>query len=324
MVAKAIAKNYLRHLRNIWWFRKHPLYEERLKLDLKKMGGEGWAPIEYFQDLSDDYFFWLMANGPKTGLVSEEILPGIAPEHIQRTWTGSHGNTTFKQGFNFYKVVKAASKEYYRPIDRDFNICDFGVGWGRIIRFFLRDVSVQNLIGLDCYPLALKYASESFPRINFQQNDIFPPLPLDDSSQDIIYLYSVFSHLSEDACLKWVEEFARIIKPGGILITTTRSRSFFDHLAKMRKNNVSSKGKYNSTTAVAAFENINEEKIKYDRGEFCFAPTGGGGGLDSGFYGEACIPQKFVQQKWSAFELKEWRLADKEIDQDTIICIKKQ
>ena len=49
-------------------------------------------------------------------------------------------------------------------------------------------------------------------------------LPLSDASIDIAYCYSVFSHLSEDAALKWLLEISRVLKPG--------SRFFFTHLGQ--------------------------------------------------------------------------------------------
>ena len=50
---------------------------------------------------------------------------------------------------------------------------------------------------------------------NFEQSAVEPPLRFADGSFDIVYAYSVFSHLSERVQLRWVEEFARILRPGG-------------------------------------------------------------------------------------------------------------
>jgi hypothetical protein len=41
--------------------------------------------------------------------------------------------------------------------------------------------------------------------------------------------YSVFSHRSKEATDGWVAEFHRILKPGGMVATTTRGRWFFDY-----------------------------------------------------------------------------------------------
>jgi hypothetical protein len=39
----------------------------------------------------------------------------------------------------------------------------------------------------------------------------------------------------------------------------------------------------------------------YDRGKFLYSPTGGGGPRDASFYGEAVIPQKYVEQEWTKY-----------------------
>lgn len=41
---------------------------------------------------------------------------------------------------------------------------------------------------------------------------------------DAIYCVSLFTHLDEPAQDKWLAELARILKPGGIFVTTTHGR----------------------------------------------------------------------------------------------------
>jgi len=55
-----------------------------------------------------------------------------------------------------------------------------------------------------------------------------PPVEFPAGFFDIIYAYSVFSHLNEDTHLKWIEEFSRILKAGGLLLVTTQARRFID------------------------------------------------------------------------------------------------
>jgi SAM-dependent methyltransferase len=48
-----------------------------------------------------------------------------------------------------------------------------------------------------------------------------PPLPYKDASFDAIYAISIWSHFSEAAALRWLDEMHRILRPGGHLVLTT-------------------------------------------------------------------------------------------------------
>jgi hypothetical protein len=52
---------------------------------------------------------------------------------------------------------------------------------------------------------------------NFRVTTPFPPTHLDTEQFNFIVGYSVFSHLSEDACAGWMKEFNRLLVPGGSL-----------------------------------------------------------------------------------------------------------
>ena len=52
-------------------------------------------------------------------------------------------------------------------------------------------------------------------------NDPEPPTGYPDSLFDVVYAVSVFTHLTEDRQTRWLSEFARLIRPGGLLLLTT-------------------------------------------------------------------------------------------------------
>src|SRR5207253_7435957 len=56
----------------------------------------------------------------------------------------------------------------------------------------------------------------------------FPPTRYNNGIFDVVYAYSVFSHLSEDSHLAWAGEFARVLKPGGTVILTTQGLKLLD------------------------------------------------------------------------------------------------
>ena len=51
-------------------------------------------------------------------------------------------------------------------------------------------------------------------------NAALPPLAFRDNEFDPIYGVSVFTHLPADCQKRWLPQFARILRPGGILLLT--------------------------------------------------------------------------------------------------------
>lgn len=147
-----------------------------------------------------------------------EGVPPLPPEDIQVRFCGRSGRLAMEQAMEFYKVVRDSGIRANMPLEKMDAILDFGCGWGRITRCFLRDVSSDVLRGCDCMPEMVTYVKNVFPGFTFIQNDPFPPTELQAGTYDLVYGYSVFSHLSEAAHLAWLEEFYRIMKPGGILV----------------------------------------------------------------------------------------------------------
>jgi hypothetical protein len=101
--------------------------------------------------------------------------------------------------------------------------------------------------------------------------------------------------LSEEIHKKWLAEFYRILKPGGLLIATTRPRRFIMECADHRRLQDLP---FYLTGAAASFPDSQEALRDYDGGRYCFSGTGGGGVRDSSFYGEACISKAYVEREW--------------------------
>ena len=144
-----------------------------------------------------------------------------------------------------------------------------------------------------------------------------PPTGLPSGSFDLIYAYSVFSHLSEPASDAWVSEFRRLLAPGGLLVITTRPRDFLLQCERYRRGEVAG---YEAMGR--AFEGVEGWLVRYDRGEYCYAPTGGGDNLDAEFFGEACIPVTYARRCWAdrlpVVAYLPW--AEAGLDQDVIAC----
>ncbi|MGC2423989.1 MAG: class I SAM-dependent methyltransferase [Nitrospirota bacterium] len=243
-------------------------------------------------------------------------------EKIQNNFTGRSGHLALSQAFAFYRLLNDILARNSKNIGNCTAVLDFGCGWGRIIRFFLKDMEASGLWGVDCLRDMIDISLTQNLKSNFKLIDPMPPTDFDADSFDVIYLYSVFSHLSEEAHLAWLREFARILKEGGIVVATTRPRAFIEYcgeLAKLAKLEPWQEG------AAKSFADPSKTLAEYDNGNFVHCPNGGGEGVLSPFFGETCIPKQYAEKAWSAIFSKIGFISTEEhksFDQNVIFAIK--
>jgi ubiquinone/menaquinone biosynthesis C-methylase UbiE len=235
----------------------------------------GKSPCEIFYGISDQFWYWLNTEGMRHHAGLCKVLPGVADENTQEMYTGKKGDSTLWEGFYYYTLFKKYYEKYCGYISTA-KILDFGCGWGRIIRYFIKDISPENLWGCDPVPEMIQLCKEQNKCANFELINSNPPTSFDNNTFDLVYSFSVFSHLSEDFHFKLLGEIKRILKPGGIYMTTTRNRAFISECRE--------------------FDNKNKSLSEYDAGLYChhnFAHE------KWPYWGESSIPKQYVQENWT-------------------------
>ena len=99
-------------------------------------------------------------------------------------------------------------------------ILDFGCGVGRVLRHFY-PASHTNFYGTDINELLISWSQKNLKFANFQVNPLAGKLNFEDEKFDLIYAFSVFTHLTESLQFHWLKELLRILKPNGYLLITT-------------------------------------------------------------------------------------------------------
>lgn len=223
-------------------------------------------------------------------------LPDFPSEELQRNTTGLSSEAALRQAFAFYQNVEDSLQKVGRPLTPESRVLDFGFGWGRISRVFMKDVRLENIHGIDVDPDFVKLTQELFHSDRFELCPAFPPVGFADGTFDLIYAYSVFSHLSEKACQEWMNEFERILRPGGLVAFTTRHETFFDFCEWAGKQE-----RHDSSYVQALgqlFPDIDAARSAYRKGQLVHASSsgvGGGGPRDASFYGETWIPEQYAR-----------------------------
>ncbi|MGH8560270.1 MAG: methyltransferase domain-containing protein [Methylococcales bacterium] len=225
-------------------------------------------------------------------------LPGFPSDELQINTTGQAGVNTLREAFIFYQDCVENFERLGAPILPQHTLLDFGVGWGRIARFFLREMPLKNIYGIDVMEDFAKICRQTFRNDNFQVTLPFPPTQIPDQIFNFIVGYSVFPHLSEDACASWMREFSRILWPGGIVALTTRGRPFFDYCESLK-----GKGFTGYLDALSKmFDDFSNARMRYDKGEFVHSNregVNGGGAMTAEFYGETFIPAVYARSAYA-------------------------
>lgn len=126
----------------------------------------------------------------------------------------------YDDGLETAEWIKNEVKPYLNPSTKA--ILDWGCGPGRVIRHLPKVFgSYYKIYGTDYNQRYVDWCEQNLTGITFKKNGLYPPLLFDDDSMDLVYGISIFTHLSEDAHYKWIDELCRVTHSGGIILLTT-------------------------------------------------------------------------------------------------------
>jgi 2-polyprenyl-6-hydroxyphenyl methylase/3-demethylubiquinone-9 3-methyltransferase len=115
-----------------------------------------------------------------------------------------------------WEMRRALLQRELRAGDR---VLDVGCGAG--VFSALAAASGASTTGVDVAEAALERARSAYPQLDFRLVPFDGPLPLDDSSFDLVWASEVIEHVADTAA--WLSELRRVLAPGGRLLITTPS-----------------------------------------------------------------------------------------------------
>jgi SAM-dependent methyltransferase len=245
-------------------------------------------PVDFsdLEGFDDEFWFWLNAQGPDMPLGSQVVAP-LPPADIQRRVTGTAGYDSLRHGFNQYLVIKSIVASQERHLADCSSILEFGAGYGRILRFFAKDAWRCRLVGADVNGDFVRWCRAHLPYAEWLHNSVHPPLNLDDQSQDLVFAFSVFSHLSETSQRQWLSEIRRVLRKGGLAVLTVW-------------NHPRTTWEYHEPH----FVDFHDTVRRYEAGEFCYSNRLYG---ESQTYGEALVPLAHIREHWTrTLTLVDW------------------
>ena len=135
----------------------------------------------------------------------------------------------FGSGYLEAREVLSAAENNGFDLSRLGSLLEFGCGSARVLRHF-RAISGLEISGADANPKAINWGRRNLPGITFRENALEPPLSFADTSFDLVYALSVFTHIPLEWQKPWLLEIKRILKPGGYLLCTVHGSNYFNQL----------------------------------------------------------------------------------------------
>lgn len=158
------------------------------------------------------------------------LLPAMASDEVQRNWTGNFGVELLKQTVRF---VESLQRQYTKLTGRSLDgtrVLDYGCGYGRIARLLYKFTDEKNVIGVDPWDRAIAICHEAGLVSQYLVSDYLPvSLPVPSGDFDLIYAFSVFTHLSERATFAALRVLRKYISSRGVLVITIRPPEYWEH-----------------------------------------------------------------------------------------------
>lgn len=153
------------------------------------------------------------------------------------------GGSQFRENAFFIRsaIQEVERLKSYFDLSPDSVLLDVGCGFGRLAIGLISKFTNISYIGIDVNPTAVnwcqKYISSQYPNFRFihldLQNERYNPdgqpidtqfeLPLKDETVNIVYLYSVFSHMLRDDVKHYLRELNRVLVSNGNVFFTAFS-----------------------------------------------------------------------------------------------------
>ncbi|RLD05737.1 MAG: hypothetical protein DRI32_03765, partial [Chloroflexi bacterium] len=157
----------------------------------------------------------------------KSFFPTMASEEIQSAWTGTHGTALLEQSLAFIKTMLFGYSAITGKKIEDAQVLDYGCGWGRLIRLLYKFVPLKNIYGVDPWDESINICHRDGVKANLAISD-YLPLSLPFARQfDLIFAFSVFTHLSEKTARITLKTLRKHISSEGVLVITIRPKEYW-------------------------------------------------------------------------------------------------
>lgn len=272
--------------------------------------------------LTDEQWLGVLLRSLDNPMVDGVELPAFPPAEVQRRFNGQAGEPLVRRAYTLYQFIRQRAAALGTPILPGSRVLDFGLGWGRVIRLFLKDVEAQGLHGVDVNPMILELCRSTALPVAIAQITPRGTLPHGEEFFDCVYANSVFTHLPEAVQDLWLAEIARTLRPGGVFIATVQPPRFLEYALSPV---VQQSGSDWHKQLALALSRVNDPRGQFTRRGFVFIPTNTPPDQpwEDATYGDAVISPDYVRKHWAAwFSIHDYLDDQKRFEQAVVVCQK--
>jgi SAM-dependent methyltransferase len=167
-----------------------------------------------------------LALAAKAGLADRRVAsaagPPLPPARLRAQVGPAHADAEFflSTGREQAELIRELVRDSGSSVEELDALLDFGCGCGRILRHWA-GVRLTRVVGCDIDPRMVRWCGENLSFAEVDVNDLEPPLRYADSSFDLAYAFSVFTHLDVELQQAWMQELFRVLRPNGLLLVST-------------------------------------------------------------------------------------------------------
>lgn len=227
-----------------------------------------------------DLFTLLATHRPARWTRLSEWLPVMPEPGVQLGMTGATGEQVMLEAAGFvHRLLPTWRAQFGRPLSQA-RVLDYGIGWARVARLFYKFTPTTQLYGVDAWPPSLALAEASGFRGRLGLIPAAPERLPFETAFELVYAFSVFTHLSEDTARAAVRAIRASLAHDGLLAITIRPEDFW------RRH---------------AGDDTPQRLQEHASHGFAFRP---GGLPDAGAtYGDASITLDYIRREWPEFRI---------------------
>ncbi|MBW3616974.1 MAG: class I SAM-dependent methyltransferase [Proteobacteria bacterium] len=242
------------------------------------------------RELSDEAWLERLKRSISEPVQDGRTWPGFPDEALQKAFVGSAYEHALQEAWNFHRYTLAAMASLARGC-RANRYLDFGCGWGRVGRFFLREFERGDMAGVDVDPDMVEFCTRAGVPGYHLPAENGRPLPFRDGAFKLVTAYSVFTHLPEALFRAWLAELLRITAKGGLIVFTVEPPRFLDFVAAIDPE-APETGWHGALAANLGDLGARRRELA-ERGA-TYLPTGGGPHRPPEAYGDTVVSPEFI------------------------------
>jgi ubiquinone/menaquinone biosynthesis C-methylase UbiE len=204
------------------------MFEEELIRIEAKMGSVQTSEVpRLFSRIPLDVFGKMLLDVPLQYPYIKAFFPSMASEEVQTLWTGAHGEVLLGQSLAFVKTMISGYAAITGKKIENASVLDFGCGWGRLIRPLYKFLPPESIYGVDPWDESIQECEKHNIKVNLALSDWVPrSLPFE-RQFDLIFAFSVFTHLSEKTANIVFQTLRKYVLEDGLLVITIRPKEYW-------------------------------------------------------------------------------------------------